>query len=77
MRALPVKVLGSFSKILIAESARMSAFRQFAGVPRPQLMVAYYSIMVAGQSALAATLCSRTSAARPWAMRVMPNLEIE
>jgi hypothetical protein len=33
--------------------------------------------MVTGHSELTAMLCGRTSSARPWVSRVMPNLEID
>ena len=67
---------GSFAKMRSVASARMSGLRQSVRSPRPQLIVARLSIIVTGQSALAATLSSRTSSARPCAMRVMPNLEM-
>ncbi len=68
-------VCGSLPTISSSASHKMSGVRHCSGVPTfalCQLIVAWLSIGVAGQRALAAMFCSRYSAAMPIAMRVIP-----
>ena len=72
-----VNVRGSFEKMRTAASAMISGVRHRVLSPRPHPIVAWLSMSVAGQRALAATFSPSSSAASPVAMSVIPNLLIE